>query len=132
MSFLIKLALVTLFMCSSFLISSVSVSAQGEGNPPKLDNPLKENFTSLTAFINAILEKIVLPIGAVIAVFFIIFSGFLFVTAQGNEEKLAKAKTAFLWTAIGVLILLGSMVISNGIAETICQIGYVPGLCPKP
>ena len=117
-----------LIISSSFLISSAPIFAE-EDPPPKLENPLKENFTSLPDFINFVLEKIVLPIGAVIAVFFIIFSGFLFVTAQGNEEKLAKAKTAFLWTAVGVLVLLGSIVISKGIAETICKIGNVPGLC---
>jgi hypothetical protein len=102
---------------------------QGNYNPPdnslKLDPPLKSingKDATLESFIGAILNDIVLPIGAVVVVIFIIYSGFLFVTAQGNETKLEKAKTTFLWTVIGAAVLLGSWAIAQVIKTTIDQL----------
>jgi hypothetical protein len=55
----------------------------------------------------------------VVAVCFIIYSGFLFVTARGKPEQITKAKTNFFWTIIGVAILLGARVIVSIITGTI-------------
>jgi len=52
----------------------------------------------------------------------IIYSGFLFVTAQGNSEKLTKAKKALLYTIIGAALLLGSYVIATAIGKTVDEI----------
>ncbi|GEM_PF-3178794 len=99
---------------------------------PGLESPFKEDLTLLD-FLNKILKEIVLPIGAVVAVVALVFSGFLFVTAQGNEDKLKTAKKTFTWTVVGIAVLLGALVISEGIRNTICLIvDNVPGLgCPK-
>jgi hypothetical protein len=85
--------------------------------------------TSLIGFITFILNNIVLPIGAVIAVFFLVFSGFLFVTARGDEERLRLAKKSFLWTVVGIAVLLGSVAIAEGIQATLCQIAPNTPLC---
>ena len=42
----------------------------------------------------------------------IIWVGFMFVAAQGNSEKISKARTALLWTIIGGLILIGAQAIA--------------------
>jgi predicted transporter len=76
----------------------------------------------LIGFIEFILNNIVLPIGATVAVFFLVFAGFLFVTARGDEERLRLAKKTFLWTSVGIAVLLGSVAIANGIQATVCQI----------
>lgn len=47
-----------------------------------------------------------------------VFVGFKFVTAQGNETKISEAKNMLLWTVIGALILLGAKAIAIGICET--------------
>lgn len=80
-------------------------------------NPLG-SISSFSDFVSAILG-IVVSIGVPVAVLAIIFSGFLFVTAQGNEEKLKTAKSAFLWSVIGTAILLGAWAISQAIDTTI-------------
>jgi len=87
----------------------------------KLDNPL-QNVNSLQGFVEAILNNIVLPIGSIVVVFFIIYSGFLFVTARGNEDQLEKAKHSLLYVVIGATILLGSLAISLAIKGTVCEI----------
>ncbi|MCK5060076.1 MAG: hypothetical protein KAR00_02990 [Candidatus Pacebacteria bacterium] len=94
----------------------LAVSAQG------IENPLKGGIDTLGKFVEVIVTDIVIPIGAVIVVLAIIYSGFLFVTAQGNPEKLEVAKRAFLWSAIGAIILLGAWVIAQVIENTISQI----------
>ena len=69
-------------------------------------------------FVKAILE-VVLKIGIPVAAMFIIYSGFLFVKAQGNEAELTKAKNAFTYAVIGTAILLGSWLLAKGIESTI-------------
>ena len=114
--------ILVLFLGASF--STVyALEGDGQSDPPvKLQNPLGANVTSLCSFIKTFFNNVVIPIGGVIAVFMIIYCGFLFVTAQGNTTKLETAKNAFLWTVIGTAILLGSWVIANGIQGTINQI----------
>lgn len=85
----------------------------------KLDNPISVG--SFPEFI-ALLLKIAVQIGFPVAVLFIIYSGFLFVKAQGNEKDLEKAKKALTWTIIGTAILLGASVLSYAIQNTINQL----------
>lgn len=85
----------------------------------KLDNPISVG--SFPDFI-ALLLKIAVQIGFPVAVLFIIYSGFLFVKAQGNETELTKAKKALTWTIIGTAVLLGASVLSYAIQNTINQL----------
>lgn len=71
----------------SFILPIISFAQIGEvpiGPNTKLPNPLGNDVNSLFDIVTIILNEIVLPIGAVVIVFFIIYSGFLFVTARGN------------------------------------------------
>ncbi len=93
-------------------------------------NPLRAEFNSIPALIEAIITRIVIPLGAIVVAMALIWSGFLFVTAQGSEEKLVKAKKVFTYTVIGATILLGAWAIVEVITGTICQIAPdTPGLC---
>jgi hypothetical protein len=99
----------------------------GGTNPPvnipfKIDNPFKYG-NSLFELLRAIINNILMPIGGVLAVLAFIYSGFLYVTAQGNMEKIKTAHKALLYTAIGTAVLLGSWVIANAICNTIQQLG---------
>lgn len=79
-------------------------------------NPIKSK--SITGLIKTILEGII-KIGMPVVVLAIIYSGFLFVSARGNSEKLGKAKDSLLYTLIGVAILLGSWAIAQLITDTV-------------
>jgi amino acid transporter len=105
-----------------------------QGNPNqslKLDNPLAFNITSITDFLRVILENIVMPIAAVVVVVLIIYTGFLFVIARGNEKKLEEAKQSLKNVIIGTVILFGSVAISYAIGNTICQIAPQLANCPN-
>ncbi|MDP3726545.1 MAG: pilin [bacterium] len=91
-------------------------ASQGPGT--KLVNPV--GFASLGALIAAILD-IIVQIAVPIAALFLIYSGFLFVTAQGDETKLGTAKSIFLWTMVGIAVLLGAKILAEVIEGTINQ-----------
>jgi flagellar biosynthesis protein FlhB len=74
----------------------------------KLCNPLEAG--SLVDLIRAVI-RIVMRIAVIVAVVAIIWAGFLFVTAQGSEDKITKAKSIFLWTIVGVGIIVGANII---------------------
>lgn len=81
-----------------------------------LKNPLKD-IDSLESLLEAILTAVV-RLGGIILVIAIVYVGFKFVVAQGNEEKIKEARSALVWTVIGGLILLGAQAISLVIRET--------------
>jgi len=60
------------------------------------------------------LMKLALPF----AVLMLVWAGFQFATAQGNEEKLSRAKKNLLWTVAGIAVILASQAI----------VGYVTSL----
>jgi hypothetical protein len=84
-----------------------------------IKNPIKVN--SIIDFIKAIIDvliKIAIPIIALA----IIYSGFLFVSARGNTEKLEAAKRTFIYTLLGAAILLGAWALAQIISETVSAI----------
>lgn len=98
---------------------SVTSPSKSDPNKGMIRDPLGGNGPKdIPVFIRNVLKgalKILLPVVALA----IIYSGFLFVTAMGNSEKLTRAKNALLYSLIGAAILLGSWAIANLIVETI-------------
>jgi hypothetical protein len=99
---------------NTHLQSTVDINA-------KLDNPFTGGST-LDELFKTIINNIVMPIGGVLAVLAFIYSGFMYVTARGNETKVKQANSALLYSAIGTAILLGAWVIANAISTTIRSI----------
>jgi len=90
------------------------------GNGGRITNPVKVG--SFPELLHVILDEILIPIGTILVIMAFIYSGFLYVTAQGNQEKIKAAHQGFLWTAVGALVLLGSWAISQVICETVQEI----------
>ncbi len=131
-------------MASSVFAQAITPGTQTQqntgavsSNPPNSNansfpNPFAgdDKTKSVVGFVTFILEKIVLPVALVVVIFAVIYSGYLFVTAQGNEEKLTEAKKTFFTVIIGSLIILGSVVIATAIHGTLCKISpTIPGVC---
>lgn len=79
------------------------------------DNPLKAK--SLTELLMSVLQGVV-RIAGVFLVLAFVYVGFQFAVAQGNTEKLTKAREALLWTVVGAAILLGAEGIAVVIGST--------------
>lgn len=68
--------------------------------------------TTIPQFIHAVLS-IIVRIGIPVASLFLIWSGFMFITAGGNESKLSAAKKGFIWSCIGFGVLLGAWLLAT-------------------
>lgn len=71
-------------------------------------NPL--NYTSAQQVIGVVIRVLITFIGS-IAMILYVWAGVIFMTAQGNAEKVKQSLLIFLWTSLGVLVVLGSYVI---------------------
>ena len=81
----------------------------------QLNNPI--TFGSIPDLLAAMLNVVII-ISTPIVIFFIIYAGFSFVTAQGNPEKLNQAKKALLYGIIGGVIIVGSVAITAIVSST--------------
>jgi len=82
----------------------------------ELKNPLA--FPDITSLMQAILNVVII-IATPIIVIFIIYAGFLYVTAQGNPEKLQVANRALLYGVIGGVIIVGAVTILQIVENTL-------------
>lgn len=92
------------------------VSAQ-IGNPIEADD------------LGTLLENIIdilIVIAVPIIVLAIIYAGFLFVTAGGNEAKLTSAKKILFWAIVGGVILIGARAIAEVVQGTVDEISREP------
>lgn len=103
----------TLFLLPIIVSAQVSV---------QLKNPVK--FKNVQEVIAAVIQWIV-NIGVVAVTLAFIYTGFQFVAARGNPEAINKAKSSFMWTVIGTLVLLGAQVLATVIKNTLTQGGVV-------
>lgn len=101
--------------CSAF----VPGGGGGSGSGAALQNPLQMN--DLVSVIVAIAD-ILLILAVPIIIIFIVYAGFLYVTAQGNPTKIQDANRALLYALIGGAIILGAKVISAIVANTVNSI----------
>ena len=87
----------------------------------KLPNPLG-TIETISDLITKILD-IVVQIGLPVIALAIVYSGFLFLKARGNDAELTKAKETLWWTVIGAAVILGAFVIQITIEGTITELG---------
>lgn len=131
-----------LMMCVLSLFAFTAVFAQGDSlqGPPtgsgdtvnnpgngRIPNPLGSDVNNLIDLVKVLLTKIVLPIGVVVVVFMVIYTGYKFVMAGGNPKEIEEAKRMLLYVLIGSAILLGSVVIADAVRTTVCKIA--PNSC---
>ena len=119
--------IITIFLSVYFQPIELFAELDDEGNNNTnnttitLDNPLGDKINDLPSFIYTILE-VVFQIGAILSVLAIIYVGFLFVSARGDPEKLVTARRAFLYTIIGIAVLLGATLIASVIDSTVTDL----------
>ncbi|MDO8579643.1 MAG: hypothetical protein Q7R72_02105 [bacterium] len=100
-----------------------TVSSGGNPSSPTsggLSNPIG-GVPSIACLFYKIVDFI-MSLSYVVIAFFLLLSGFKFVTAQGSQDKLTEAKKTFWYTVVGALILIG--------ANTIIQVvqGIIKGI----
>lgn len=90
--------------------------------PSGLRNPLEERgITDMTGLLRVVLSAF-MAIMFPITVLFIVYTGFLFLTAQGNPAKILEARRYLIYTIIGAILILGSYALSTAIRATVNNI----------
>lgn len=85
-----------------------------------LQDPLGvKNFCDL---VKTLLD-IVLAIGIPVAVLFLVWAGFKFILARGNQNELGIAKKNFMFVIIGIAVFLGAWTLAMVISTTIQSLG---------
>lgn len=101
------------------------VAAQDSKSPSatsihlQLKNPL-QNTNNIQDFLAKILHAVVLLLSPVI-ILMLVYTGFLFVRAQGSPEEIETARRTLLYTLIGAAIILGAEALAKVIQNTISQ-----------
>ena len=108
------------FVHMVFAQDSATDSGRGGGVIGRLDNPLK-SINDLPSFVQQAL-RVIVQVAAPVVVLLIIWTGFQFVWAQGNKEKLETAKKSLGWTLVGAALLLGAWTLATIIQTTIKQL----------
>lgn len=82
-------------------------------------NPVSAN--SIQELVSQALKVMVMVALPIIGLF-VVYSGFMFVFAQGNQEALQKAKRNFLFVILGAILILGAWVIASILGNTVSQL----------
>jgi len=109
-----KLSYISSFALTSLLFVIPLISYAQFPNPIEADTIEELVATLLRAIVMLVTPFVVL---------FLMYAGWLFVTASGNEEKLTKAKTTFFWTLVGGVVVLGALAIAEAIEGTVAALG---------
>lgn len=85
----------------------------------ELQSPLK--FPDLSSLIEGLLRSIVYVSFPIISLF-VVYAGFKFLTAQGNETKLTSAKENIRYVILGALLILGAWALAQLLGGTVNEL----------
>ena len=109
----------TAFISQFFLLFTVFSASPVFALKLPMD-PITPGITSIPQFLKTVLD-ICVKVGMPVSAFFLIWAGFLFLTAQGDPGKLTTARRAFTWAVIGTAVIFGAWLIAMAIQTTIWQ-----------
>jgi hypothetical protein len=86
-----------------------------------LQNPLNPAFNSIPNFIAGALKVLVMVALPIISLY-IVYSGYIYLAAQGNPGEISKAHKNFMYVLVGSLLILGAWTIATMLGATAQQI----------
>lgn len=89
-------------------------------------NPETAATNTLIMFVGSIISQVLLFTGA-LTIFFLIISGINYVFAFGKDERIEKAKRGIFWSLVGLVTVLLSYAIAQGIIQLVLQVDQSVG-----
>jgi heme/copper-type cytochrome/quinol oxidase subunit 2 len=83
-------------------------------------NPLGSG-SSIESLLNTIIDVVIFILIPVI-VLMLVYTGFLFVQAQGNPAKLSEARKVFVWTLVGAFVILAARALKDAVVATVSSL----------
>jgi predicted DNA-binding transcriptional regulator len=74
------------------------------------------DISKIQTFIQSVIQVLV-TLSGLIAAGFIVWGGVGYITSSGNPEALEKSKKTILYSAIGLILVLGAFVLSNVVSD---------------
>lgn len=110
------------------------INAQSGGGPSGsggfiIKNPIGSKTNNILSLVGAVLD-FVTQIGTIIVVLALIYSGYCFIKANGDEGAITKAKKIFFYTVIGGIVLIGARALGIIICQTAVSLGMTNPGCP--
>lgn len=98
-------------------VAAIVVPMWSYAQTPKLTQPAPGVGLNMKDYIDFLIQ-LIQAVGIPALVVAIIYSGFILLTAGGNEEQIKKGKIWILWTLVGAAIIVAARVIANTISNT--------------
>lgn len=106
-----------IFVCALLLLpSNVLAATTTTSTGVNLVNPLA---TSDVRVIIGTIIKAALGLSGSIALIMFIWGGFLWLTSNGNAEKIEKGRSVLIWATIGLIVLFFAYTIVNAVLSAI-------------
>lgn len=102
----------------------VNVGSTGTQAPYKAVDASGTSANSLAGIIGLIIKALLGLLGVIFLVL-IVYAGFLWMTAQGDEDKVTKAKETIQRAVIGLVITIGAYAISAWVVDQIVTKGGI-------
>lgn len=81
----------------------------------QITGPLK-NINTLADAVNVVVQNLLIPLGAIILLFVLMWGGFSLITSQGDPEKLKAARARLTAGIIGFVLLIVSYLLVKVLA----------------
>ena len=85
------------------------------------DHPETAATQTIILFVGNIISQVLLFTGA-LTIFFLILASYNYISAFGKDEKIEKGKRGMFWALVGLLIVLLSYAITQGLLQIILQV----------
>jgi Type IV secretion system pilin len=105
---------------TSLIISIKTTALYAVSSPVGLTPPLGKDTDLRTIFMNVL--DVAQTIVIMITTLYLIYAGFMFVTAKGDPGKIKTARDALLWGLIGAALILMAEVLALGIGDTVKEV----------
>ena len=101
------------------LMAEGAVDNPGPTTGARLINPLAaDSIVQLIGLVFNIITILLIPV----AIFFLVLTGFNFITAGGDKKKLGDAKMQFFYVVIGIALILGAQLIGAILQNTLVDL----------